>query len=143
MQAVSHLHTALELPSSRYTDFTKAGDAQLIADNACAHLFVLGAATLCNWRSLPLDHHPVSAEVTRQDGTKWSREGSSHAVMGDPRIALTWMVNEMTSQGMTLRKDQFVTTGTCMIPLEVTEGDQVVADYGVIGQISLSYGSIR
>ena len=140
MQAVSHLHTALELPSSRFTDFTQAGDAQLIADNACAHLFVLGSATLSNWRSLPLDHHPVTAEVTRKDGSRWSREGSSNAVLGDPRVALTWMVNEITSQGVTLRKDQFVTTGTCMVPLEVTEGDHVVADYGVIGNISLTYG---
>jgi 2-keto-4-pentenoate hydratase len=141
MQAVSHLHTALELPSSRFTDFTKAGDAQLIADNACAHLFVLGSATLANWRSLPLDHHPVRAEVTRKDGTKWTREGSSNAVLGDPRIALTWMVNEITAQGVTLKKDHFVTTGTCMVPLEVNEGDQVVADYGVIGTISLTYGT--
>lgn len=140
MQAVSHLHTALELPSSRFTDFTKAGEAQLIADNACAHLFVLGAATLINWRALPLDHYPVKAEVTRKDGSTWTREGSSHAVLGDPRIALTWMVNEMTSQGVTLRKDQFVTTGTCMVPLEVNDGDRVVADYGVIGNISLQYG---
>ena len=141
MQAVSHLHTALELPSSRFTDFTKVGDAQLIADNACAHLFVLGSATLTNWRTLALDHYPVKAEVTRKDGSKWSREGSTHAVLGDPRIALTWMVNEITALGVTLRKDQFVTTGTCMVPLEVSDGDHVVADYGAIGTISLSYGS--
>ena len=141
MQAVSHLHTALELPSSRFTDFTKVGDAQLIADNACAHLFVLGSATLTNWRVLSLDHFPVRAEVTRKDGSNWSREGSTHAVLGDPRIALTWMVNEITAQGVTLRKDQFVTTGTCMVPLEVSDGDQVAADFGVIGSISLTYGS--
>ena len=36
---------AIEIPDSRFADFVGAGAAQMIADNACAHLFVLGPAT--------------------------------------------------------------------------------------------------
>src|SRR5499427_11131274 len=45
LDAVDTLHPAIEIPDSRFADFANAGEAHLIADNACAHLFVLGAAT--------------------------------------------------------------------------------------------------
>ena len=44
LAAVDTLHPAIEIPDSRFADFIKAGEAQIIADNACAHLFVLGKA---------------------------------------------------------------------------------------------------
>src|SRR5436190_1772814 len=36
MGCVASLHPAIEIPDSRYHDFTLVGAAQLIADNACA-----------------------------------------------------------------------------------------------------------
>ena len=58
--AVDTLHPAIELPDSRFADFVKAGEAQLIADNACAHLFVLGAPTTADWRAVDLvEQRPV------------------------------------------------------------------------------------
>ena len=54
LAAVETLHPAIEIPDSRFADFVSAGEAQLIADNACAHLFVLGAPTIANWRAMDL-----------------------------------------------------------------------------------------
>src|SRR6202042_3661328 len=54
LEAVGTLHPAIEIPDSRFADFVSAGEAQLIADNACAHLFVLGAATGADWRARDL-----------------------------------------------------------------------------------------
>ena len=51
LDAVDTLHPAIEIPDSRFSDFVSAGAAQIIADNACAHLFVLGPATSADWRS--------------------------------------------------------------------------------------------
>ena len=45
LDAVDTLHPAIEIPDSRFADFVSAGAAQIIADNACAHLFVLGPPT--------------------------------------------------------------------------------------------------
>src|SRR3954449_9747004 len=60
LDAVDSLHPAIELPDSRFADFVSAGEAQLIADNACAHLFVLGAPTAANWRAVDLvEQRPV------------------------------------------------------------------------------------
>ena len=36
LAAVATLHPAIEVPDSRYDDFTLVGAAQLIADNSCA-----------------------------------------------------------------------------------------------------------
>ncbi len=140
MQAVASLHPSIEIPNSRFAVFTQAGEAQLLADNACAHQFILGTAAPEGWRGLDLATHPVSARVTHRDGQAWERQGSGAAVLGDPRVALTWLVNELGAQGIGMQVGQFVTTGTCMPPLELTDGDEVLADFGVLGRIGMRFG---
>ncbi|MEZ5925785.1 MAG: hydratase [Hyphomicrobiaceae bacterium] len=136
LAAVASLHPAIEIPDSRYAVFTKVGAAQLIADNACAHEFVLGPATTADWRSLDLTQHRVVGRV----GTRIEREGKGANVLDDPRLALTWLANELSGLGITLAKGQVVTTGTCMIPLEIEPGDHVSTDFGAIGWVELTVG---
>src|ERR1700712_5814450 len=96
LSAVDTLHPAIELPDSRFADFVKAGEAQLIADNACAHLFVLGAPTTADWRSIDLiEQRPV---VTLR-GQRFVGYGGN--VLGDPRVALAWLANELRQVGGT------------------------------------------
>ena len=140
MEAVASLHPAIEIPNSRFAEFTAAGEAQLLADNACSHQFMLGTPAPDGWQALDLATHPVSARVTHRDGKQWERQGSGAAVLGDPRIALTWLVNELSGLGIDLQAGQFVTTGTCMVPLELREGDMVHADFGVLGRIGMRFG---
>ena len=60
LHAVGTLHSSIEIPDSRFADFVNAGAAQIIADNACAHLFVLGAPATANWRAIDLvEERPV------------------------------------------------------------------------------------
>jgi 2-keto-4-pentenoate hydratase len=136
LEAVSDLYLAIEIPDSRYVDFATAGGPQLIADNACAHQFVLGPKAPVIWRSLDLAAHQVEGRV----GDRLRRDGIGSNVLGDPRIALTWLVNELSSIGVTLAAGQLVTTGTCLAPLEIQPGDAVVADFGVLGQVSCRFG---
>ncbi len=140
MAAVASLHPAIEIPSSRFADFVHAGEAQLVADNACAHQFMLGDAAPDIWRGIDLVAHPVHATV---DGPsrRYERSGSGKAVLGDPRVALAWLVNALIGLGTELRAGQVVTTGACMTPLEVEAGDHVVADYGALGSISIRFSA--
>lgn len=137
MDAVEALHLAVEMPDSRFLDFTVAGAAQLIADNACAHHFVLGPRAPSHWRDLDLRTHEVRA---RLEGDA-ERVGSGAAVLGDPRDALTWLVNELSSLGITTRAGQIVTTGTCMQPLPLVPGAHVEVDYGALGRMSVTFGA--
>lgn len=141
LDAVGSLHPALEVPDSRYADFAHAGEAQLLADNACANRFVLGPAAPEDWRGLDLRSHPVQGQVRRGGARRIAREGSGAAVLGDPRVALAWLVNELSGLGLALQAGQFVTTGTCMAPLEIEPGDSVTADYGRLGRVSLHFAA--
>jgi len=139
MKAVGSLHPSIELPNSRFKIFTTVGEAQLLADNACAHEFVLGSRSPDNWQNLDLSKHYVSAKVNSKNGDVWERDGSGANVLGDPRKALTWLVNELSAQGISLHAGEFITTGTCMTPLEITTGDSVTADFGVLGKVTCRF----
>jgi len=135
LDAVTALRLALEVPDSRYADFVHAGEAQLVAESACANDLVLGPVVTADWRSLDLVDHAVRAEVVG----RYRRGGTGAAVLGDPRIALVWWANELSTIGETARAGQVVITGTCMKSLEIQEGDHVRADYGVLGSIEARF----
>ena len=137
MESVDGLFLGVEVPDSRYEDFTKVGEAQLIADNACADRFVLGPEVTVDWRSKELPAHIVKG--SKDDGSGDSRVGSGAAVLGDPKLAMTWLVNELSEHGMELGKGQFVTTGTCIVPIPVKPGDVVIGDYGDFGSVKIPF----
>ena len=128
---VSELHPAIELPDSRFSDFASVGAANLIADNACAHEFVLGPAVTVDWRSVDLAKFEMQASIVG----KLDRPGIGANVLGDPRVALAWLINEVTSLGLTLSEGQVITTGTCAIPLPVEAGDRIAMDFGSFGAV--------
>lgn len=132
MAAVSGLHLSIEVPDSRYQDFTKVGAAQLIADMACASWLVLGPAVEVPWRHIDLSAHAVKGLL---NGVKVA-EGTGKAVLGDPRKALTWFVNEAATHCGGVKAGQFVTTGTCIVPMAIKTGDSVLIDYGELGSMS-------
>ena len=135
LDAVSSLHPAIEVPDSRFEDFTCAGEAQLIADNACAHEFVIGPEAEMDWRAIDLKQHEVHVECI--GGDAYGGIGSN--VLGDPRVALQWLVNEVTALGLTIEAGQVVTTGTCAEPLEIEPDDEVIMDFGSLGRVEVAF----
>ncbi len=131
MAAVATLHPAIEVPDSRFIDFAKAGEAQLLADNAATHQVVLGRATTADWRSVDLSRHKAMASVVG----KLDRDGVGSNVLGDPRLALTWLANELSGLGITLAAGQVVITGTCAPPLPIGPGDRLHMDFGAFGTV--------
>ncbi|MBN8993797.1 MAG: hydratase [Rhizobiales bacterium] len=135
--AVADLYLALEIPDTRFDDVTKVGTAQIIADNACAHDFVLGPKVTADWRSMDLAAHPTLGRVA--EGAEHPGKGAN--VLGDPRLALAWLANELSGLGVTLKAGQVVTTGTSFVPLPVKAGDRVSADFGALGRVSLRFSA--
>lgn len=133
LAAVDTLHPAIEIPDSRYTDFARVGALQLIADNACACWFILGPATKVDWRAYDLCTHAVTA--WRND--ELTARGNGANVLGDPRIALTWIANELRSLGIGLDAGETVTTGTCVLPQPIAPGDKIRADFGDLGAVAV------
>lgn len=138
LAATASMHPAFEVPDSRLEPFTRAGKAQLIADNACCGRFAFGPAAPEGWRALDLAAHRVHASVRGADGeVRFTRDGEGRALLGDPRTALTWLANELSAIGVGFRAGDWASCGTCMVPLQIEPGDRVVADYGAFGVIEL------
>lgn len=133
LDAVDTLHTAIEIPDSRYIDFVTAGESQLIADNACASWFVLGPPTIVDWRNINLREHQVQAIVNGSI----VEEGIGKNVLGDPRIALTWIANELSKEGIGIEAKEVITTGTCVLPFNIKPNDHIELDFGQIGLVSV------
>jgi 2-keto-4-pentenoate hydratase len=135
LDAVESLHPAIEVPDSRYEDFTVVGAPQLIADDACACWFMLGEPVSANWRCVNLSQHQVDGY---RNGELIS-SGTGENVLGDPRIALTWLANELSRFGDGLQAGQIVTTGTCITPIPVSAGNQVRMDFGIFGSVEARF----
>jgi 2-keto-4-pentenoate hydratase len=135
LAAIDALFMAIEVPDSRYEDFTLVGAPQLIADDACACWFVLGPEVTADWRSFDLRQH----EVHGYRNGELAGTGRGANVLGDPRIAMTWIANELGQFGVGLDAGQIVTTGTCLVPLAVAPGDQVRMDFGVFGSVEARF----
>ncbi len=133
MSAVAALYLAIELPDSRFDHFAEVGEAQLIADNACAHDFVIGPKAPDLWRALDLSKHEVKIAIVNGQ----TNNGIGANVLGDPRVALTWLINELSRNKITLNAGAIVTTGTCATPIAIKAGDTIIADYGTLGQLQV------
>jgi 2-keto-4-pentenoate hydratase len=136
LAAVEALHLGIEVPDSRYLVFERAGEQQIIADNACADQFVLGPEVQADWRRVDLAAHEVRGVSSRGP----VHEGRGANVLGGPLIALTWLANELSSVGVPLQRGQIVTTGTCCVPVPVLPGDVVTGDYGSLGAMQVAFG---
>ena len=134
LDAVACVHPSIEVPDSRYEDFVTAGAPQLIADNACANLFVLGPRA-DDWRGFDYVNEAVAVKLNGQAVDS----GYGRNVLGDPRVALCWLVNELSSLGIGCEAGQVVTTGTCRVPVAVKPGNFIDADFGVLGKVGCRF----
>lgn len=133
LEAIDKLHLAIELPNSRFEHFEKVGECKLIVDNACAHHFIIGNEVKFHWRDTDLAKQKVTISTSRS--TK--NFGSGANVLRHPITALTWLINELSQNDIPISNKAVVTTGSCTTPIPIKQGDNVVADFGIFGSVSV------
>jgi 2-keto-4-pentenoate hydratase len=133
IDAVASLHISIEIPDSRFRDFTIVGAPSLIADTACASWLMIGPEVHGPWRNIDLSEHAIYVHLNHQKVA----EGRGNAALGDPRIALTWLVNEVCHYADGIKANDVVTTGTCVVPVSIKPSDRLLVDYGTLGSISI------
>ena len=132
--AVAEVLPAIEIVDSRYQDWTTAGAALTIADNAANGGWIKGApAGVIDL--LTLDELPVEIAV---NGTR-KAEGVGGNALGHPLNALTWLVHEMARKGQSLKAGDYVSTGTCTATVAVEAGDRAVASFGRLGEVEVTF----
>ncbi len=131
---IESLYGGIELPDSRFMNFTKAGEINLIADNACANQFILGPKLSAEWKNKNLNDQKVFISVNNEI----FEYGLGKNVLGSPILALNWLLNELLEFKIPLKKGHFVATGTVTKPIPIKKGDVVKADYSDLGNFQIN-----
>jgi len=132
--AVAALHLAIEVPDARFERFAEIGPAQIAADDAFASWFLLGPQ-VPDWQRLDL----AAQRVRAVNNGVVAAEGAGSNVLGDPRIALTWLANHLAQRGIGLKTGDIVTTGTCITPPTIAPGNRVTAEFIGLGQLTVAF----
>lgn len=134
MAAVESLVLAVEVPDSRFVDFSAVGVPSLIADAMCGGYFVTGPS-IEDWRSLDLAEQTARMLCNGEERSA----GRGANVMGDPRGALRWMANEALRRGWRLKAGDIVLTGASSPPIPVHAGDTVEAIFDGLGTVPVRF----
>jgi 2-keto-4-pentenoate hydratase len=132
--AVEGVLPGIEVVDSRFESWTTIGAPSLIADNACNAAYVRGSL-IRDWRSLDLAAQAVRVTVNGE----LVREGRGSAVLGHPLAALEWLVSHLSGRGLGLEAGQYVTTGVTTEVYFAEPGDRVLADFGDVGRVELTF----
>lgn len=131
--AVHCVFPCMEIVDSRYHEWTTIGAPHIIADNGSHGGWVQGAP-VADWQEIDLAELDV---VLRANG-EVVREGNGFAVMGNPLNALTWLANvRAVYAGEGLEAGDVISTGTTIDVYDAKAGDELVADYGPLGEVRL------
>ena len=129
--AVAWVAPGLEIVGTRIESGLAGAGVLAIADGAANIDFVLGP-TDGDWRGADLASHPVVLDV---NGSEVASGHSGMLVFGDPVAGVAWLANRPEIAPRGLRAGDAITTGTCTGIRPLAPGDEVVADYGVLGSV--------
>ncbi|MCY4314297.1 MAG: hypothetical protein OXD44_11525, partial [Gammaproteobacteria bacterium] len=132
---IGKLVPAVEIVDHRFTDFTKVGVNSLISDNGIHAASILGKPDVVGWKTMDLAKREVQLFV---NGTL-TETGTGENVLGNPLNAVAWLGNCLQSYGKTLRAGEMITTGATCPVYNAMAGDRILADYGELGKVDLSF----
>jgi len=133
-EAVAAMLPSIELVDSRYTVWTEVSLPSLISDNGCNGGWVQGKPAEA-WRHIDLAAQTVRLQVNGEE----KLSGSGAAVLGHPLNSLAWLANTLCEQGKALKAGDLVSTGVCTDVYKAVPGDRIVADFGVLGSVEVSF----
>ena len=133
-ESVSAVLPSIELVDSRFEDWTIIGVSNLIADNAVHAHWIYGNEKK-NLNHFNFNNHSVYLFING----KLIDKGNASNVMGNPINSLTWLINNLALIGKSLPKNFYISTGTCTPAIPIKKGDNVMADFGKLGNVSFIY----
>ena len=127
--AVDAVCPGIEVGGSRLASRFDDSTPWLVADAAGNAGLVHGAAVE-SWRDYDLAGHSAVLIVNGEEIAR----GTGADVLGHPLESLAWLVKFLSRQGRSLHKGDLITTGTCTGIQYVQLGDEVVVDFGALGE---------
>ena len=132
MGAVADVRPAIEIVGGRLQDFTSQGIASIVADAGSNTALILGPPAL----DVDLAAVDTAAGQMLVDG-EIVGSGVGADVLGHPIDALVWLVEHLSSRGITLETGQVVTTGTLTQLAPLPPGATAMTRLDGIGEVSV------
>ncbi|MEK3728415.1 MULTISPECIES: 2-keto-4-pentenoate hydratase [Lysinibacillus] len=129
--AIENVFLALEVIDSRYKNFSFTLP-DVIADNASSSKIWLSAQAFspytCDWASIEV--------ILKQNGEE-KLHGTGAAVLGHPIYSVIELLAMLAKEGRGILPGQLVLTGGITDAIPVKAGDEIEADYGTLGKLTL------
>ena len=133
LEATDYILPAIEIVDSRYGRRAKHV-AELIMDNVHAADVVLGEGR-ADPRLLDLGATPI--RLTVNDDVVEESTGS--VVMGNPAVAVAWLIGALHQEGAGLVKGDIIFSGSCTVPRAAEPGDVISATIAGVGSVEVSF----
>ncbi|HML10131.1 MAG TPA: hypothetical protein VK432_04665 [Stellaceae bacterium] len=127
------LHPTIEVVDSRYQDFRAVDRLLALADNQNNGALVYGAG-VANWDGIDLAHPPI--EVT-EDGKHFA--DCTGLAAGTPIELLVAAANHVIHRQGGIAAGTVITTGTHTGLVMTEPGATIVADFGRLGRVEVSF----
>lgn len=134
LDAVVAVLPAFELISPRFDTLLQDRAALAAADCGLNGGFVFGKE-YSDWRSLDYAAHAVTLTIDGQE----LANGTGANVLGHPFNVLDWLVGHLSARGITLREGEIISTGTCTGFHYIEQGQEAVADFGILGTVEVTF----
>ena len=133
--AIDGVAGAIEVVGTRLRGGLAGKGRYLVTADSGANIALVIGAWQQNWRKIDLRTHAVAMHVNGEvKGT-----GTGAHALGDPINVMVWLANQQSKRGRGLSAGEVVSTGTCTGLDGVAPGDHVMADFGELGRIEVSF----
>ncbi|MSQ60588.1 MAG: hypothetical protein EXR36_13340 [Betaproteobacteria bacterium] len=132
--AIDACMISMEIVDNRYEDLARIHIPTLIADDTLDAGVILGEPH-ADWRSLDM---PKLTGTIRRDGSEISR-GTASNILGDPLNAMVWIANTYSQLGRTLKRGEFVSTGSIADLIWVKAGEHYVIEVETLGTLEVKF----
>ncbi|MBA3581861.1 MAG: hypothetical protein H0W44_05335 [Gammaproteobacteria bacterium] len=136
LPAIKAVVPMLEVNWSCYIDPFKFGGLPLVAANG-VNVGVIVGPSVFDWGP----ETAKQAKVFVSCNNNVVEQGQGSIVLGDPLNALVWLANHGVQNGQILRAGQYIAPGALTRLVHVQLGDQITADFGALGKVSVTISS--
>ena len=132
------MHPAIEIIANRHS-LSNASKEQrslmTIADNSSGIGFVFGQK-VAGWHDIDCRNHEIA--LTVDGGPK--AENFLGEIRCQPIEAVADIANHLQEREIGLSNGDYISTGAATIPQPIGNGSHVIADFGTIGKIEITFG---
>ena len=135
LAATETARIGIEVVGCRFEGGVKAAGPAILISDFSFNVALVRGPEIRGWRDMDLSAVDACAVVNGERGNT----GTGAAVMGDPVTALVWAAGEAARIGRPLKAGDIITTGTMTGVVPVKPGDQVIGDFGALGQVEVNF----